>query len=87
MIDVIREAMLSDMGVVLIVVLIMLLTASATAAICCRDEKEENYRLKLQNSELRKKNAQLMRFAEVWKEEQNKAYVRGYYDSIGGYDI
>lgn len=64
-----------------------MVTAFFTAVICGNDLKHENAELKADNMKLRFKNKQLEGFYSVYKEEQDKAYIRGYYDSIGGYDI
>ncbi len=55
--------------------------------ICNTTTKHEIAELKQENMKLKYKNKQLEGFAAAYQEEKDKEYVRGYYDSIGVYDI
>lgn len=61
--------------------------ALLTLLICNITTKKEIAELKQDNTKLRYKNKQLEGFAAAYQEEKDKEYVRGYYDSIGVYDI
>ena len=67
--------------------LLAILIGVGISAIISRDIKRENSELKSENTKLKMRNRSLERFAAIAQEEEDKAYVRGYYDSIGGYDI
>ena len=59
----------------------------AFAALLFATLKHENRKLKAENEKLKEQCERLETFAAIAKEEEDKAYIRGYYDSIGGYDI
>lgn len=84
--DTIAQHLSAGTGLAVVVLFTAALTMLVTTLLCGRDIKDENCKLKTENHELRVKNRQLTKFAELYQEEQDKAYVRGYYDSIGVYD-
>lgn len=55
--------------------------------ICNSTTKHEIAELKQENMKLKFRAKQLEGFAAAYQEEKDKEYVRGYYDSIGVYDI
>lgn len=79
----IRELVVDYSAMVCLAVLFGLLIAAFVSG----TTKRENTQLREENARLRMRNRQLEGFAEIAREEQDKAYIRGYYDSIGGYDI
>lgn len=64
-----------------------IMVALIVLLICNTTTKHEIAELKQENMKLRFKNKQLEGFAAAYQEEKDKEYVRGYYDSIGVYDI
>lgn len=77
-------------GIVADFVIICILSVAlglAFAALLFATLKHENRKLKAENEKLKEQCERLETFAAIAKEEEDKAYIRGYYDSIGGYDI
>ena len=83
MYETVREITTDFALLVLMAIAFGMMIAAALSA----TTKRENAELKEENAKLRLRNKQLEGFAEIAREEQDKAYIRGYYDSIGGYDI
>lgn len=83
MYDVIREIVM-DYALLICMAIIF---GIAIAAIISKNTKRENSELREENIKLKARNECLERFAQIAKEEKDKEYVRGYYDSIGVYDI